>query len=244
MSHKPQAVESSAKVPTYIVTFSDMVTLLLTFFVMLLSLATVQDPELFNIGRDAFWSSVTHCGLGMLPRRSVKPEFGEIKIKYFIPESDEQFEFRIIDAKEEEIRRIFRKIRRSMTTMSSQITAKTVNFSVTNISFSPGGASLNESAKNFLTQFVLDLQDDPDSNAIKLCVLGLASDESTEKKRWMLSASRAQAVADFLNDILASSDLAWPVFSWGAGSGGYWVDRDSPISEQSQILIAVLRSNN
>jgi len=38
-----------------------MVTLLLTFFVMLLSLAEVQDPELFNKGRDSFWNSVKEC---------------------------------------------------------------------------------------------------------------------------------------------------------------------------------------
>ena len=45
--------EEGTKVPGYIVTFSDMVTLLLTFFVMLLTLADVQDPELFDKGRDS-----------------------------------------------------------------------------------------------------------------------------------------------------------------------------------------------
>jgi len=52
--------EGSPKVPAYIVTFSDMTTLLLTFFVMLLSLAKMQDPELFNKGLGYFlagWKS-------------------------------------------------------------------------------------------------------------------------------------------------------------------------------------------
>ncbi len=58
--------EGSPKVPAYIVTFSDMVTLLLTFFVMLLSLASVQDPELFNRGRGAFAQTIKDLGLGIL----------------------------------------------------------------------------------------------------------------------------------------------------------------------------------
>ena len=59
-------VEEKQKVPAYIVTFSDMVTLLLTFFVLLLTLAQVQDPELFNRGRDSFFESIRYCGLGNL----------------------------------------------------------------------------------------------------------------------------------------------------------------------------------
>ena len=43
-----------------------MVTLLLTFFVLLLTLADVQDPELFMQGRDSFWESIRYCGLGAL----------------------------------------------------------------------------------------------------------------------------------------------------------------------------------
>ena len=58
--------ESSPKVPAYIVTFSDMVTLLLTFFVMLLSLASVQDTELFDRGRGSFVLSIRILGLGLL----------------------------------------------------------------------------------------------------------------------------------------------------------------------------------
>ena len=243
MSRKRQTdEESSAKVPAYIVTFSDMVTLLLTFFVMLLSLAQVQDPELFNVSQDAFVEYVRNFGIGMLIGRKVTPDFGEVKIKYYISNPDKLSEARSIDAKEEDIRQIFQKVRQSMTTMPSQIVAKTANFSVTNISFSQGGATLNEPAKKFLTQFVLDLQQDQGSKSVKLYVLGLAGDETTEKKQWILSARRAQAVADFLNDILPSEPKR-PVYSWGAGTGGDWAAQDSSISRRSQILIAVLRAN-
>ena len=63
----PVQEESAAdEVPAYIVTFSDMVTLLLTFFVMLLSLATMQDPELLNKGRDSFVESLQALRSGHL----------------------------------------------------------------------------------------------------------------------------------------------------------------------------------
>ena len=143
-----------------------------------------------------------------------------------------------------------------METMPSQIVAKTTNFSVTNIRFLPGNATLNEPAKKFLTRFALDLQQATGSRSIKLYVLGLADDRAAEKEQWILSAKRAKAAADYLRGILSSESgfqtqrsafggwSKWSVYWWGAGPGGDWVRQDSPISKQSQILIAVLRADD
>jgi len=240
---KKSAESEGPKVPAYIVTFSDITTLLLTFFVMLLGLANVMDPELFYKGRGSFMQSMKELGLGMLYSRKRAPEFGSVKIKYFIETPDKQFPGRTIHAKEEEIRRLFKEVQRSMETMPSQIVAKKTNFSVTNVRFPPGEATLNGPAKRFLTEFCLDLQHDRSDEAIKLYVLGLARDEAAEKQQWILSAGRAQVVADFLRDTLPSASN-WPVYSWGAGPGGDWVGQDSPISKQTQILIAVLRAGD
>jgi len=218
-----------------------MVTLLLTFFVLLLSLANVQDPELFNTGRDSFIRSIMGFGLGVLPGGMEKPDFGYLKAKYFIRNPDELIEGRSIDAEEEEIRRIFKDVSESVKAVPSQVTARKNNFSITNIRFPPGNATLNEPAKRFLAEFSLDLQQNPGSKAVKLYVLGLAGDEATEREQWILSARRAQAVADFLRDTFPSASKR-PVYSWGAGPGGVWIGQDSPISRQSQILTAVLRA--
>jgi chemotaxis protein MotB len=244
LSRNRQAIkESEPKVPAYIVTFSDMVTLLLTFFVLLLSLATVQDPELFNVGRGSFMESIRNLGLGMLPGRKQKPDFGAKKVKHFISKPDNALVVRTIDAKEEEIRQLFKNLTRSMTAVPSQIVAKTTKFSVTDVHFSPGDATLDEPAKRFLTEFCLNLQQNAETEKVKLYVLGLASEGATRKEQWLLSARRAHVVANFLNDTLPS-DLQWPVYSWGAGPGGDWVGGDSPISEKLHILIAVLRADD
>ena len=244
MTHKREGIkESRPKVPGYIVTFSDMVTLLLTFFVLLLTLARVQDPELFRKGRDSFVSSIAKLGLGMLPGRTRAFNFGEVKVKYFIINPDKRVGGRTIDAKQEELRRIFQQVELSMATMRSKIVAEKNNFAVTDIRFALGSETLNEAAKGSLTKFCLDLKQGIGSRGVQLYVLGLARDEATEKEQWILSAERAQAVADFIQDILPSNGR-WPIYSWGAGPGGDWVGQDSPISRESQILIGVLRAKD
>ncbi len=239
--------EEAPKVPAYIVTFSDMMTLLLTFFVMLLSLSSVQDPELFNMGRGAFFESIRGLGLGMLYGRRPRVDLGSAKTRYFIDDPDESYAGRSFDAREEQVRRIFKKINRSATTLPSQIVEENTNFSVTNVRFSAGEAVLNETAKQFLNEFCLHLSHNSSSMGGSLCVLGLAAEEATDKEQWILSARRAQAVAEHLRQTLSgrAGDQAlskWRIYSWGAGPGGRWVGQDSPISRQSQIAIAVLTS--
>lgn len=245
--------EQGPKVPGYIVTFSDMVTLLLTFFVMLLTLADVQDPELFDKGRDSFIESLRYVGLGSLIGRQQKPNLGNLKTIHNIPNPDQTSERRTIDAKAEELYRIFETLKQSMTTMSSQLTAERVNFSVTNIHFLPGSTDLDKPAMTFLTEFCRDLHLGTSGKSGMLYVLGLAPDVTTEKEQWILSARRAESVAQFMRKSMDSATgvqqqqgfseslLNWSVYSWGAGPGGEWAGPDSFISEHSQILIAILR---
>jgi len=247
--------DEGPKVPGYIVTFSDMVTLLLTFFVMLLALADVQDPELFDSGRDAFLESIRNIGLGVLFGREDLPRFGGIKTKHSISNPDEFADRRTLDAKAEELRRILEKLKQTTTIVPSQIIADRTNFSISNVHFSPGRVDLDESARKFLRGFCLDLQQNYGRKPTELYVLGLASDGKSDKDNWLLSSRRAKTVADFLRSSLyeagagqsqhslAGSQSKWSVYSWGAGAGGDWVGRDSPISRHSQILIAVLRAS-
>jgi len=230
--------EKGPRVPAYIVTFSDMTTLLLTFFVVLISLAEAQDNKLAGKGRESFVQSLKGFGIGFLFGKSQILDFGNIKSKYYIKNPDKRFEDRSIDAKEEEIRRIFKKLSLSVKSIPSQMTGKRADFAVTDIHFGPGDAALNEAAKRFLTEFSLNLHQAHNSKMAGLYVLGLATDAATAKEQWVLSARRAQAVAEFLQESLG---LPWPVYSWGAGPGGYWVEQEGLVSKRSQILIAILQ---
>ncbi|MBN2183414.1 MAG: hypothetical protein JW715_16000 [Sedimentisphaerales bacterium] len=245
--------EQGPKVPGYIVTFSDMVTLLLTFFVMLLTLADVQDPELFDRGRDSFIESLRYVGLGSLFGRQQMPNFGSLKNLHYIPEPDQTFENRSIDAKAEELSRIFEELKQSVTTVTSRLNSKQTNFTVTDIHFLPGRADLDNSATEFLTEFCRDLHLSSSGKPGMMYVLGLAPEQKTEKEQWLLSSRRAETVAKFMRNNLNTlaeaqqqrnpsiSPFKWTVHSWGAGPGGEWAGRDSLMSTSSQILIAVLR---
>lgn len=240
MSKKFQQ-ESPPLVPAYIVTFSDMVTLLLTFFVLLLSMADKQSPEIFGEGKKAFVEHINSFGLGMLMGKKVSPEFKQAKNKYNVSKADEDPAVRTIDAKKENRKRMFEKIAESMKTLPSKIVARNTNFTTASITFKPGQKTLDADAKKFLKKFAENLQQNSSSGNIKLYVLGLANQETASKDQWILSALRADAVASFLSGIIPSN-LQWPVYSWGAGPGGVWITPDSPVAEQSQIMIAVLRA--
>ena len=240
--------EEKAKVPAYIVTFSDMVTLLLTFFVLLLTLATVQDPELFNMGRDSFWESIRLCGLGALLGPEVSVELDSATVKHLTTDPESSAE-RTVDEYREQLRRIFERINESMTTLPPQIVGQSLDFSIADVRFALGQAALDEEAQRSLSRYCIDVQQSLDAETTTLYVLGLAGEEATEAQQWMLSAKRAEAVAQFLQDRLrrsvsgraTASSPPWRVFWWGAGSGGNWAGQDRPDPRKSQILIAILK---
>ncbi|MBW3019623.1 hypothetical protein KY329_05595, partial [Candidatus Woesearchaeota archaeon] len=132
--------EGGPKVPGYIVTFSDMVTLLLTFFVMLLSLARNQDPELFAKGRNSFVQSLRYAGLGILIHQGGEPLLGDLKIKHSIAKPEEATEFRTIDARVEEARRTLDELRKLIKIVPPQTISRKTSFSVASVHFSPGRA--------------------------------------------------------------------------------------------------------
>lgn len=243
MIRKSQKTEDRGPcVPSYIVTFSDIVTLLLTFFVMLLSFATVKDEGLFHQGRDSFVESINLLGLGFFTGKKPKPRFSYHKPKYTVTEPDENFDGRTLNAMEEQARRDFKQLQRSMKTMPSQITGKQKNLAVTNIRFLSSDAAIDKSAQRYLTKFASDLAENPNLKNIKLCVIGVAADATTDRECFLLSAKRAKAAADFLNSAFAAKNRC-PIYSWGAARGGPWLGQSSFAYAQAQILIAVLRAN-
>ena len=70
-------------------------------------------------------------------------------------------------------------------------------------------------------------------------VLGVASSEKSEKQQWVMSARRAAAVADFIKS-KRQEEAVWHIYSCGAGPGGDWVGQKGIVSEQTEIMIAIL----
>lgn len=248
MSRVQRPSEQGPQVPVWIITFSDMVTLLLTFFVLIVSMGKIRDDTPFDQGRGFLMLQSVKAGFGF--REGI--DFGNPKVKHYI-EDPEVTEGRTIDDEEEERRRIFNTLSQTMRTLSSQAPAEKAGFTIADVSFASGRTDLDEPAKKYLAQFSLDIQNNLNPETDVLYIQGLAGEQIPEQQQWILSAKRAQTVADFLQKTLvsttenqtshslSSSRPEWRIFWWGAGPGGDWVKGERAISENLHILIAVVR---
>jgi chemotaxis protein MotB len=242
MSRKKKKSTEMGKpgVPAYIVTFSDMVTLLLTFFVLLLSMAGTQSASRFKTAQSAFKSEMDCFGIsGFMSSKYDVPKLDHAKVKYRSKEGSDVSE-RSTDSHAEMLRRIILDLEETMKITPSQITCRSKEFNVTDIHFDRGKWDLSGSAKEYLTKYSLSLQESfTGQNPPTIYVVGLAGKERTEKQKWILSARRAQSVADFLRQNLPK-DSKWRLYCWGAGGGGQWSNDTGPMNKDAEIMISVL----
>jgi flagellar motor protein MotB len=233
--------ESSGGVPTWIVTYSDMVTLLLTFFVMLISMADTRvEKHKFLAGSASIRRALTDFGLsGFLIERKSGMEFEHPKPAYNIDEGKEEPKDRSIDARTEMLRRILFDIETKMKISPSQIDGLYKTFLPMKIRFAPKSFTLDEAAKRELRLAWNQIRLSTMGHEGMLYILGTAADEDTPAGQWTLSARRAAAVKEYLES-LDSSDTKLPIFCWGAGSGGEWTGRKGLTSSQTQIMITLI----
>jgi len=247
---KAKPAGETLQVPLWIVTFTDMTTNLLTFFVLLLSMGHIRDDTLFDEGQRIsllFLESVK-AGFGF----RTASDFDYNKVKYTI-ENPDRPEGTTKDAREEQTRRLFNNLRRSMQTLPSQMKGDRVEFSVANISFAPDQAILDDAAKQWLSRFCSNARQSLDPATTTLYVVGVADNRAAEKQARLLAARRSLAVADYVRQVLststpgrtveaAQSGPPWRVFWWGTGPDAGWGGQDPPPPGQSQILIAAMKT--
>ncbi len=246
-----RAEETAPAVPLWIITFSDMTTNLLTFFVLLLSMGHMRDDTLLDEGQRIsmmFLDSVK-TGFGF----QMATDFDYSKVKYTIDQPD-QVQGITKDAREEQRRRLFQTLRRSMQTHPSQLKGDRVEFSVASVQFLQGQAVLDDGSRQWLSRFCLNVRQNLDPAKNMLYVVGLPDNGAAGPQAQILAARRSRVVADFLRQNLSTpaagrnagtgnNAAGWRVFWWGAGPGASWGGQDSPPAGKSQILIAALKTN-
>jgi outer membrane protein OmpA-like peptidoglycan-associated protein len=247
----PIVEEAGEKSPLWIISFADMISLLMAFFVMLLTMANEQSGYIVNEGQGIFDATIagfkkSSNGLNMQvlfggdtkKYGSAKNSMSFDSHQTYYPIKEKETSGRTIDAAEERIRRVFNRLGTHAKTSRSQLSWGRPDFVVTPITFGQGLYTLDPPAKDFLTKFATDLQESGNEN-LKLYVVGLASQEPVGKQQWLLSAKRADAVADFIRSNMPTGNR-WTIYAWGAGTGGDWVVKDSVNAGQS-IFIGVIR---
>ncbi len=244
--HDPNEPEKSNDVPAWVVSYTDMITLLLAFFVLMMAFASRQDPELFFVGQGSFRRAIAGWGLpNWLLGREFKSDFQHRKVKYSMEEDPEQTNRREpIDAEREEIRRMFSQLQQAIENMVADRQDVPVSLQATDIRFEPGSVALDAKAQAGVAKLAEELRRNLGNRKIQLYVVGLAADESDRQNQWVHSALRAEAVAKRLRKLLAGRIRRddWEVLSWGDGPGGQWC-RDNGIDPQtSSIVVSILES--
>lgn len=155
---KPVQEEKGERAPLWIISFADMISLLMAFFVMLLTMTNGQSGKLCNTGTGMETFELTLFGF----RRTVAgfgfPElfgssneslyFGNQKLHFAVGTPDDTNEVtRVIDAGGERIRRIFSGLESKAKTLKAQIEGQKAEFFTAPINFTPGNATLDEPAR-------------------------------------------------------------------------------------------------
>lgn len=241
MSGSKKPAEEASKVPVWIVTYSDMVTLLLTFFVMLMSMAETQvEDHKFMAGQSSIRRALADFGLsGFLINQNSGPEFEHPKPAYNIDEGNDEPEDRSIDSQTEMLRRILLEIETKMKISPSQIDGVSKTYLPMEIRFARNSSTLNEDAKKELQLCWNQIQTSTINQEPILYILGLAADESNPIQQWILSARRAEAVKVYLEN-LNKKENGPPIFCWGAGSGGEWTGQYGLTTKETQIMIVLI----
>ena len=249
MSRARKKVGDEKKPPaSWIVSFSDMVTLLLAFFVLLQTFASARDPELFFVGQGSFRRAISGFGLSTLfLGQHERPPRDYRKLKYPTRSDKEDTDRRrLIDPDDDRIRETFKNLQREMEVMASDVGERPVSIFSTPIAMGRSDTSPGAEARDYLASFCMDLRRTRQGRPTKVYVIGLAADQLSAKEQWLVSARRAREVERFLRKALADdiTDGHWDTYSWGAGRGGEWCETFGLIPEKTYIVLAIMGTKN
>ncbi len=246
----PPPEEKGESAPLWIISFADMISLLMAFFVMLLTMSSSarsgklcqEGTGVFEKTMDGFRNSISAFGMpGWFgdDRDSINFDYEKHYYNVGGDGTKQPQTKRIIDYREDKIRQIYKKLSSNAKTLKPPIQGAKPEFTIVPVTFQNGLAVLDETSRQSLNKFIEDLA--IASSSIKsIYVVGLAPDESSQLRQWEVSTKRAKAVADYISNKTAGR---FAVYSWGAGAGGAWVSREGVVSKQSQISIAVLKTS-
>lgn len=248
---KPKkAEESGEKAPLWIISFADMISLLMAFFVMLQAMATEKSNEFlmnssgrFELTIGEFRRSIEGFGIpNLLGKPATNQNFVSRQVKYRFDSPDPQPVITpAVDGHQESMRRIFSTLSRSSKTYRPQLTGSIRDFSFAPLRFADGTAVLDGDAQTWLKQYAANLGQMALTRGTRLYVVGFAPDATGSGGPWTVSEQRARNAAQFLRSQLPEK-VREQIYWWGAGVGGEWSSGMGNASEKTHILFTFLRT--
>jgi outer membrane protein OmpA-like peptidoglycan-associated protein len=245
MKKKAQEEEGGEKAPLWIISFADMISLLMAFFVMLQTLATEHTPALFTSGRGAFVAAmgdfrrnIDYFGVPKLfGKNGENLPFRTAKQKHNFNSPDPQpVTNSAADGDQEKQRRLFTDLSQSSKTDRPQLTGRIQDYIFIPAQFTAGSSQLDSETTARLTQYISAFEYAGVSHNAVIYVVGAAPDVLSPSEQWLVSEQRARNVAEFLSTALPEA-LRENIYWWGAGAGGSWFASMNSIKSQNHILI-------
>ncbi len=235
--------EPDPGIPAWIVSFSDMVTLLLAFFVLLQSFAKPIDPNKFNLGRGAFRRAISGLGLpSWLTSQASRMDMDQVAPKNPMEEDENANEESVKDADDDRIRDFFNRVREDLKTEVDDSRQRMIDIGATRVKFAKGRWDLDQTAKSLLDKRLNSFQMLSPQKRIRIYVVGLAGDVGGGPRKWLVSARRAEAAANYLRKRLATniSQGKWQIHTWGEGDGGQWSKARQIDARHTSIALATM----
>jgi hypothetical protein len=244
---KPKVQEGEPLAPLWILSFGDMITNFLAFFILIQSFSVSQKAELLKVGDgpSGVAPSAMIGSANWLFGKRPEAQFGHRQPKYAVesdPNSDSRE--RIIDAEDEQLRKIYDDLRRQAHTSSSD-TSNRVRLFSTPIRFQPGQADLDVQTLDFLTTLGSEIENVAGQSGKTICVIGTAPDAEPGSPRYILSSLRAQAVRKALAGNLSPqvTGNGSHLLAWGIGTETETPGRANA-DPGARIVIAILESDS
>jgi outer membrane protein OmpA-like peptidoglycan-associated protein len=232
--------------PGWIVSWTDMVTLLLSFFVLLQSIAVEKSDRLFELGRGSFLRALSGFGIPdwIYGQEPPMPSKQFKRVKHPMEQRERQPRDRVIDAEAEHIRQVFANLRDEVETETSDESERPVRTDALAVTFPDGGAELQAGQRESLADYADTLRENLTAPGTRIHVIGLAPDGGSPAERSVLSARRARSAEAVLqrelSDELSSGRLQ--LHSWGAANDGMWCRRAGVSPGGAQLVIMVTES--
>lgn len=192
---KPKQEAAPPGAPLWMVTYSDMVTLLLTFFVMQLAMANFSDPGKIDAALESIRAAFGSGGLEKLNKIIEQTEAG----------NNDQREVKAISNHQmiSQLRNVLKdQISSDMIRMTTDVTEIRLRVN-DQVFFAPGSSELHPSGRGIITDITRALE----GNKVQVIVEGHSdADGSDELVNWRLSAERAVSVIGTMRAITDKDD--------------------------------------
>jgi len=239
--------DGGEKVPLWIISFADMITLLLAFFVMLQSLSTERD--LAYGGREAsesFRRAIQGLGIPDLLLGQQVAEFDQLRPTHFAeadPAPDQADHRRVLG--DEAIRATFAAVEKAMAVRSTRLTEVTISKKIVSGAFAPGSAELTREGREAIESYVRAARDARWDRPTRVYVIGVVSETLPPPRAWELAARRAAAAQRVLEPLTSELERQgrWLVCSHGNLEVERWREAYGADVEKAHLLLAVTEAH-